>query len=309
MLSEEDPVVRMLVFGAGTEATPPGLVPLTRERLRAVAHHAQFAGGTNASFCELNRNRQAMEEMDAVAYAITPQIHAFDDISLIETPESQFETLRTARSFCQGKPIVVSVVTLKARFNAVATGPEDQLGPGELAPQVDVRQMSLLGAGWTVASIANLVRGGAASLTYHETTGWRGLMASEAAPTPPEVFPPVSGMVFPVYHVFADLAEWPEGDVTAVETSEPLAVQGLALRGGSGASLLLANLTAAPQRAAIGAIGGAQVRRRRLHEVTAPAAMADPEAFRSQWESRSHDGRGFALDMMPYEIARLDVLP
>jgi hypothetical protein len=309
LLSEGDPIVRVVAFAEGKEATPPGLVPLVRERLRAVAPRAQYAGGTNASFCELNRNRPGVPEWEAVTYAITPQIHAFDDTSLVETLEGQFETVRTARSFCQGRPIAVGPVTLKPRFNAVATGPEEQVGPGELPPEVDPRQVSLLGAGWTAGSIASLTRGGAGSLTYYETTGWRGLIASEAAPTPPGAFPPVSGFVFPLYHVFADLAEWPDEEVVEVETSNPLAVQGLAVRGRGGTHLLLANLTARPRRVVVTPVRETPCRRRRLHEGTAPIAMADPEGFRSQWEPESLGGRELVLNLMPYEVARLDWLP
>ena len=48
--------------------------------------------------------------------------------------------------------IAMLSVTLRPRFNPNATGPEPEPRPGELPSQVDVRQMSLLGA-TTAASI------------------------------------------------------------------------------------------------------------------------------------------------------------
>ena len=71
---------------------------------------------------------------------------------------------------------VVSPITLKPRFNAYATGPAPQRPPEALPPEVDARQLSLFGAGWTLGSLRAVVSSGALSVTYYETTGWRGVM-------------------------------------------------------------------------------------------------------------------------------------
>ena len=60
------------------------------------------------------------------------------------------------------------------RFNPFTTSPETELKSNQLPSQVDVRQMSLFGAGWTVGSLKYLCESEAYSLTYFETTGWRG---------------------------------------------------------------------------------------------------------------------------------------
>ena len=80
-------------------------------------------------------------------------------------------TVETARTFSDGKPIIVSPVTLKMRANPNATGATPETPPGELPPEVDVRQMSLYGAGWTLSSIKYLSESQVESITYHETTG------------------------------------------------------------------------------------------------------------------------------------------
>ena len=88
-----------------------------------------------------------MDALDLVCYSINPQVHAFDNSSLIETLEAQAITVESTRQFADGLPIAVTPVTLLARFNPNATGPEPEPPPGELPTQVDVRQMSLFGAG------------------------------------------------------------------------------------------------------------------------------------------------------------------
>jgi hypothetical protein len=59
----------------------------------------------------------------------------------------------------------------------------------------------------------------------------------------------------------------------------------------------------------VGPVGRTPCRRRRLHEGTAPVAMTGPEGFRSQWEPENLGGRELVLDLMPYEVTRLDWLP
>ncbi len=72
--------------------------------------------------------------------------------------------------------------------------------PGELPPQVDVRQMSLFGACWTAGSFKYLAEAGTQSITFYETTGWRGVMETEAGSPLPELFRSLPGTVFPMYH-------------------------------------------------------------------------------------------------------------
>jgi hypothetical protein len=207
-LRPRPPVARFLIFHDNEESTPGHWVRLARERLRGVAGGAEFAGGTNAYFCELNRSRPELEDMDAVAYSLNPQVHAFDETSMVETLATQGETVRSARLFCGDRRLIVSPITLRPRFNPSATAPEGERSAGELPPEVDPRQMSLFAACWTVGSIKYLAESGTAAITYYETTGWRGVMETEQGSPHPDRFPSEAGMVFPLYHVFADLAEW-----------------------------------------------------------------------------------------------------
>ena len=146
-----------------------------------------------------------------------------------ETLEAQAETVKSARAFSADRPIIVSPITLKRRYNPHATVAETEKAPHELPDAVDPRQMSLFGAAWTAGSIKYLAESGAASLTYYETTGWQGLIERETGSPLPELFPSAPGMVFPLYHVFADVAEWKEGTIVECSSNRPFTAVALAV--------------------------------------------------------------------------------
>lgn len=300
------PVRRILVFHNDELATSERWMALAREALRPVAPDALFAGGTNANFCELNRFRPERAPDDGIVYSINPQIHAFDERSLVENLAPQTATVATARAFGPGRPIVVGPVTLKQRFNAVATTAQQEPPPGQLPFQVDPRQMSLFLAGWTAGSVKYLAGSEVASITYFETTGWRGVLEREGGSPQPERFPSRPGEVFPVYHVFADLAKWRGGEIVTLTSADPLAIETLAIAAGDELHLLVANLTPREQRARVAPLLDGECRVRRLNVETAPTAMADPGAYRASIAPETVTGREFDLTLAPFELVRID---
>jgi len=306
-------IVRFLIFQEGaqtahpSETTAPGLVGLARRHLQQVAPKAAFVGGTDMYFCELNRTRPQVEAMDGVAYTIIPQAHAFDERSLAETLEAQAETVKSARAFAGGRPLIVSPITLKRRYNPHATVAEAERAPDELPDAVDPRQMSLFGAAWTAGSIKYLAESDAASLTYYETVGWQGLMERETGSPLPELFPSVPEMAFPLYHVFADVAEWRDGSILECRSNRPLAVTALAVESEGTLHLLAVNLTGTQQRVVIGPLASRQAWVRSLDAGTAQKAMLEPESFRRDGEQVEIEGGELVLDMAPCATVRIDV--
>jgi hypothetical protein len=278
---------------------------LVRVRLQGVVPGLPLAGGTNQFFAELNRDRPDCAAMDEVVYSLNPQVHACDDTSLVENLEAQAETVRMARSLCADRPIIISPVTLIGRLGPYAAGPPQ---PGELPPNVDVRQASLFGAGWTAGSIKYLSESGAASLTYYETTGWLGLVETEAGSPMPDRFPSIPGAVFPLYHVFADLAALQGGELVEAHSSDPLTVEALALRSAGRTHLLVANMTHAPQTVVVTPLPPGRVRMRRLDEESALDAMTDPARFRSSGSTEEVRNRELELTLAPYAVVRIDAL-
>ncbi|MGC8878172.1 MAG: hypothetical protein ACP5R2_03010, partial [Anaerolineae bacterium] len=230
----------------------------------------------------------------------------FDNASLVENLAAQASTVESARQFSAGLPIIVSPVTLRMRINPNATAPEPEPSPGELPPRVDVRQMSLFGAGWTVGSLKYLAESGVHSVTFYETTGWLGVLEREEGCPLPDVFRSFPGAVFPMYHVFADIGEFAGGQVVPSASSATLRVDGLALRKGDKTRVILANLTG--QEQSINIIGlGQRVHVRSLDETNVESAMRSPEEFRGQnGKVMIADAGSLELALLPYGIATID---
>jgi len=204
-------------------------------------------------------------------------------------------------------PLAISPVTLQPRFNPNATGPEPTPPAPALPAQVDPRQMSLLGAAWTLGSIKYLAETGqVASITYYETTGWRGVMETSAGSPLPEKFPSLPGAVFPLYHVLADVGDFAAGQVIPIQSSDPLRVDGLLLQKEGHQRLLLANLRADPQTVTVEGLS-ALVKLRVLDETNVEAAMQSPETFRNQaGESIAILNGTLEVTLLPYAVARID---
>ncbi|MBI5667437.1 MAG: hypothetical protein HZC41_05465 [Chloroflexi bacterium] len=307
LLDEVQPAIsRWLVFHRCEKSTTARWVTLARQALGAWAEHAPVGAGTDAFFTELNRERPPLDVVDFVTYSLCSTVHAVDNASVTETLAVQAETVKSARAFSGGKPVMVSPVTFKMRWNPNATGPEPATPPGELPPQVDARQPSLYGAGWTLGSIRYLAESGAASVTYYETTGWRGVMETAAGSPVPEKFHSVPGGVYPMYHVLADVGEFRGGDVIASQSSDILRVNGLALRQGNQTRLLLANYTPYEQTVRLPGVPGTWSLKL-LDANNAESAMSAPDSYRTQpGQTVTADANGLRLTLPPFAVARLD---
>ncbi len=305
------PVARVLVIHEKEAITSPKWVNIAREELAAVLPQVPLGGGTNLFFADLIRSRPDVTGFDAITYPICPQVHAFDEASLVENLEGQAATVTSAREFSGTRSIVVSPITLKLRFNPDAIGPEPPTLPGQLPGAVDPRQMSLFAAAWTVGSIKNLAEAGASSLTYFETTGWRGVLEMDQGCPQPELFHSLPSMVFPVYHVFADLADLKDAELLACNSSDPLRVTALALTSHGSVRILVANLTAHSQQFNLTPVAANHVEARSLDASNAWLAATNPPEFRSEVQrfalQTADSSVSFALP--PYGILRIDYVP
>lgn len=277
-----------------------------RAALHEVDPSIPFCAGTNTDFIFMKRSFPPLEQTDRLTFAICPQVHAFDNASLVETLEVQGDAVRSARRLSQGRPVCVSPVTLKMRFNPYATGPAPDLPPGALPPQVDARQMSLFGAAWTLGSFKYLAEAGAASVTYYETSGWCGVMEAQSSSPAPEAFPSLAGGVFPLYHVLADIGEFTGGRVILVNSSHPLRVVGMLLQKDGRERMLLANFSPVPQRVRICGLRGPLIVRV-MGEHSYVRAVLRPEAFRAEKGQRIQASME-TLDWMlnAYAVLRVD---
>jgi hypothetical protein len=183
--------------------------------------NAQVLVGTNNYFTELNRQRPPKDAGDGTCYSINPQVHAFDNASLVENLEAQASTVRTARSFVGDRWIAVTPVTLRPRFI-----------PANGAPvEPDPRQSSPFNAAWTLGSIKYLAEAGANSITYYELAGKGGVLG------------------FPVEKVFASI-KGADG-VLLSQSSDTLSVEAAVFARGGERQVVLANMTNRTRRARV----------------------------------------------------------
>jgi len=216
----------------------------------------------------------------------------------------------SARRLTGGLPVAVGPITFKPRFNPNATGPEPDPDPapdpGELPPQVDPRQMSLFGAGWVLGSLKSLSLAGASSLTYFETTGWRGVMETGGGPPLPARFRSLPGSVFPLYHVLADAGDFAGGGVLPIASDDPASLDGLALVHGDRLRVLLANHGPSPRRVRVANLR-ATARIRHLDASNAIEAMRSPDEFRARIGAPLATTRGvIELELQPFGVVRID---
>ncbi len=162
------PISDWLVLDADGVATSEATIRAARDLLSPSSPSARVGGGTMAYFTELNRDRPAAELLDFVCYAVTPQVHAFDALSMMETLPIQGETVVNVRRFMDGLPVYVSPITLRPSFNP------DEAAESNHARGFDPRQNTAFGAAWTLGSLIYLTRAGATAVTYFDTVSIAG---------------------------------------------------------------------------------------------------------------------------------------
>jgi hypothetical protein len=294
------------VFSRASWSTPLEAVERARRILAAGGDKIRLVAGTRANFLELNRDPPRSERIDAVCFSAHPQEHAFDNRSLVENLDGLASVVESARVLAGGLPLEVGPITLKKRLNPYATGPAPQPLPGELPARVDVRQMSLFGAAWTLGAVKRLAEGGVERATFYETIGWLGVMEDQAGPRLPDLFPSRPGQVFPLFHVLADVNGHRGADVLPSRSSDPLALDGLVVKRGNSMCVLVANYS--PETTEIRIEGLGKTARIRRHD--AASALQDDESarrFRAEKRPILQTDRGtLSLSMTPYCVARID---
>jgi hypothetical protein len=280
------------------------LIATARRVLCDLAPDAGVGSGSHTNFTELNRHRPPLDGLDLVCYALNPQVHAFDNASVMETLPMQALTVANARRFCDRLPLVVGPITLRMR---TGTGPGELQRAREqsrLPGAVDPRQMSLFGAAWTVASLKYLGESGVCAATYYETSGWLGVQEAPRGSPFGDLFPSLAGSVYLLYHVLADLGEFVDGRILASSSDPPDRALSLALANGGRTSVLLANLTPEPQQVAVRGLGP-RVWLRRLNAACAERAMREPIAYRREREDVATEDGALSLRLDAYAVARV----
>jgi D-apionolactonase len=305
LVRADAPLATWLIFHQAEKSTQKRWVDLAREKLIPFHPDVRLGAGTDAFFAEINRSHPP-KDIEVLCYSVNPQVHASDNLTIVENLEGIEQTVESARLVGEGHPLAIGPVTLRPRFNPNATGPETQTSPGDLPARVDSRQMSLFGASWAVGTLKALAKQGVYSLTYFETTGRLGVMEREIDPPLHRDFPSMPGWVFPLYHVLADVGEFAGADVMPWTTGNGLMIEGIGLKKGDRIRILLANLTDQPQKVRLACpLLRGEVRVKRMDETNVMAAMTTPDAFRADMGEVAV-GQPLDIDLNPYAVCRID---
>jgi hypothetical protein len=201
------------------------------KRVRPQLPEILIGAGTDMYFAELNRSQLDASGIDFVNYSINPQVHAFDDSSIMENASAQGDTVLSAKQKFN-RPVHISPLTLKMRYNAEAAK------TFSIDIPADKRQSECLNAAWTLASLKSLIENGASSITYFETVGKRGL----------GLYDSVKGLnIFPVARVLnAVLAGRPY--LLKSRCSDPFSIDSLVLAYDNRIEILIGNKTKKDQK-------------------------------------------------------------
>jgi len=293
-----------IVYQQGQSTASHEVVQLARRKLAEYGPQILVAAGATPFFVEFNRKRPPADSTALPCYPNTPQVHLRDPRTMIENVADILETVESARAITP-QQVVVSPITLRP-WHKVPAGRDDVSG-GALPGDVDPRQMSLFAAAWTLAHISRLALSPHVhSATYFETTGWRGLMELESGAPLPSKFFSVPGTVFPLYHIFAAMADF--NRVLPTHSTHPLQVEALTLLDAQNRKrILVANLLPEEQEIKI-KTGTCTARVKHLNAQTAEEAMRAPETFVAQAGEPLPSVSGkIELKLGPYAVVCVDV--
>ncbi|TBL70308.1 hypothetical protein [Paenibacillus thalictri] len=283
-------ITRLFVYNNRTHTSSERLLNSLRNLLSDVGLSLAVGGGSRAYFAQFNRASLPLDSMEWATYSINPQVHAFDQTSLVETLTAQAATVDSANRMTGNMPLSIGPVTLKKRYNPDATSISEMENEDDSS---DPRQTSLFCAGWTLGSLRNLLQSASVkAVTYYETLGDKG-------------FAEHAEHVYPVYHIMADIGELKGGYVCPLHVSHPLKVEALAICNNGRSRLWIANMTNECQVVSVELAGSTKNKVRKLDENTFIEAVYDAKSYRSA----VHDimeGTTDQLVLQPYGVIRID---
>ena len=279
ILKHREAICRIAVFQEHVKVVPVKVLLAVRQVLQESG--IPVGSGTDAFFAQCNREPLPREAMDFVTYSNDPQVHAFDNDSILSTTRGQAENAASCKALFPGLPVQVSPVSLRMRWNPESTS-EKPLPPGTAPDSVDPRQISLFTAAWFVRSYAALAGASVAAADYFELIGPEGLMQAEQLPAYP--FPAEENMAYAVYAAMRLIAGQQSTAVCAYDAQDWIV---LALHGKKPTRLLFANLRPYPVQAQLPGLWP-RGKSLLLDAEAMPSFAADAEQFlRGAWREQA----------------------
>lgn len=221
-------VARWFIFQSDELVTSRHWTDLARTAFGAAAC---IGGGTNLYFTELNRQPPDTSDLDVVGFSMNPQVHSFDDRTIIQNSATAMVIARDAPRLAGTSWISVAPITLRPRFNPNETNLTSDLSNDQLPASDDYRQPTWFAAVWAALSIGSIAGPGTIdSVTYFETIGPRGVLDA------------LSAKPYPVHALFAALAGYHL--IRLCTSSNPETCDALILVNESGSRLIVINTSA-----------------------------------------------------------------
>ncbi len=204
---------------------------------------ADIGAGADAYYAELSRTFKSQKLVDFVSYVICPQVHAFDNLSIIENLDGQTDTVLSAKKEF-GLPVSIGAITLKQRFNVVATSDKNEKDdPENLPSSVDIRQCSLFAAEWILGSINRLAFSRVRSATFFETVGMKGILKGDKRPDSLLLNYNCKKDRYPLYYIFREILKHKDVKIFHLNSSNKDIIDGLLFTSEGTYNLFLVNYT------------------------------------------------------------------
>jgi hypothetical protein len=233
----------IFLFSSQDKTTPVEFIKAARD---VIADADKVAGGTDLYFTELNRNPECASFVEQINFSINPQVHSFDDRTLIQNTATQKTIGTNAALIAPGKKISVGPITLRPRYNPNATQPDKDVSNTPLPSSVDARQRTWFTEAWTAMSLRSISESNAVStLTYFETFGWGGIREITLGSKDAINFPSKPGERFPIWNFFASLKGFTHLHPTA--STRPESVDCLLIKSEGSLKAILVNFSTIEQ--------------------------------------------------------------
>lgn len=264
---------------------------------------ARIGGGMAVSFTEINRKRPPAGPLDYVTHTTCPNVHAADDISVMETNEAlPYQILSTRAFMGDDLEYRIGPSQLGCRENpygkATTPNPDNRRACLSI---IDPRQRGLFNAVWMLGYVAACARGGVDALALGAPCGPFGHFHRPGGPAAPYFDETEAATVYPGFHLLAGLGEMDGARLLATTLSSPGKVTALALDSGDRRELWLGNLSKQPIRVDL---GGALVAGSRI-------ATLDADGFGDMTTDPDHLRRverelaGSSVTLGAYAVARI----
>ena len=233
IVKQRSNIVRILVltetggYSPFLSATDPSVAEAVK---RLVPAEITVFSGTDQFFSDINRAFPDYSKIDGMVFALNPQVHACDDLSVMQNASTIQDIATYIRTTYPRSKIALSPVDLIGIGGPFPGGPASRNG---FAPNEDARQQGLFCAAWTTAMIAHASQAGVDSLTLYEIAGNRGLMDR-------------NGNLFPIFNILEKIANLIDSnyELIGVQGSSDEDCMALKFTQGSSNIYVAANLSA-----------------------------------------------------------------